>query len=157
MGSQLTLGFLEAARGYCRRTQTHATGHERRLRIVGDGIFVDRDMSLAQGLLSILAGNVFATQIHQHYMTLGTPRDNAQTTRSQTLGQGIGVLDDLLGVILEARLKSLLEGSGLGCYDMHQWSPLNPRENGRVDGPLVRGLDHDDTTTRSAPGFMCGR
>src|SRR5690625_5634117 len=146
MGSQLTLGFLEAARGYCRRTQTHATGHERRLRIVGDGIFVDRDMSLAQGLLSILAGNVFATQIHKHYMTLGAPGDNAQTTRSQTLGQGIGVFDDLLSVILEARLKSLLEGNALGCDDMHQWSPLNPRQNGRVDCPLVFWFHHDETT-----------
>ena len=44
MGDRLGLDFREAARGHRRRADADAAGDERLLRIVGDGVLVDRDV-----------------------------------------------------------------------------------------------------------------
>src|SRR3546814_12205729 len=62
-------------------------------RVVGDGVFVDGDMSLAQGSFGFFAGNTLGAQINQHDVAFGTARYDAQAALDQSTCQHVGVLD----------------------------------------------------------------
>src|SRR5690606_11684628 len=66
VGGELGFRFLEAASGHGRRTQTDAAGHKGLLRVIRDGVLVDRDVCFAQCDFSVLAGNPLGTQVYQH-------------------------------------------------------------------------------------------
>jgi hypothetical protein len=78
------------------------------------------------------------------------PETMSRPCFDERVGQNLGVLHDLGGVVLELRLQRFTEGHGLGGDHMHQRAALEAREDGRVEllgQVLVVGEDHAATRT----------
>src|SRR3546814_7935811 len=105
-------------------------------RVVGDGVFVDGDMSLAQGSFGFFAGNTLGAQINQHDVAFGTARYDAQAALDQSTCQHVGVLDDLGRVLFELGRQRFFEGNRLGGNDMHERTALNAGEEDRKSTSL---------------------
>src|SRR5574340_117118 len=76
VGELLGFDFLEAARGHRRGADADAAGDEGLLRVVRDGILVDRDVGAAQERLGFLAGKVLGAQVDQEDVALGAAGDD---------------------------------------------------------------------------------
>src|SRR5690606_16613451 len=61
-----------------RGSHTNPAGDERRLRVVGDGVLVDRDTSETEQALGFLAGELARPEVHQHQMRVGAAGDDRQ-------------------------------------------------------------------------------
>ena len=91
-------------------------------------------------------------------MVVGAAGDDLDAALEQSLGQHLGVGDDLLCIGLELGRQRFLEGDGLGGDDVHQRAALDAGEDGRVDllgQILVIGEDH--AAARAAQGLVRGR
>jgi len=65
--------FKEASGGKGRGAQANTTGHQGRLRIVGDEVFIDGDASFFKAAFGVSAGKALATQVHQDDVVVCTP------------------------------------------------------------------------------------
>ncbi len=151
-----TLADLEPTAGDCRGTDTQAGGDERRLRVVRHGVLVHGDMGTAQGRIGVLAGQALTDQADQEQVVIGAAGHYIVATFDENVGHGLGVVDHLLLVGLEARLQRFLEAHGLGGDHVHQRAALGTREYCGVELflDLFVGLGQDQAATRTAQGLV---
>ena len=72
-------------------------------------------------------------------------------------GEGLGVLHDLLGVLLELGLEVFAERDGLGGDDVHQRAALAAGEDAAVDVFVeLFVVGEDQAAARAAEGFVGG-
>ncbi|MCY1464928.1 hypothetical protein D9M71_830110 [compost metagenome] len=86
-------------------------------------------MRTAKRGIGILAGNALADQADQEQVVVGPPGDHVIATLTENFRHGLGVVDDLKLVFLEAGIQCLLEAHRLGGDHMHQRPTLAPREH----------------------------
>ena len=80
-------------------------------------------------LVAVLVG-----QVNQHQVVVRAAGNQLHAAGRQLGLQGLGVLDDLAGVLaLELRLQRLAEADGLGGDDVLQRAALRAGEDGGVD------------------------
>ena len=87
-------------------------------------------------------------QVHQHQVVVGAAGDQVEAGVGEGLGQGGGILDDLLLVGLEFRLEGFAQGHRLGGDDVEERAALGAGEDGGIDllGQILLAEDH------AAPG-----
>ena len=86
-------------------------------------------------------------------MIVRTPGNDAQTVGFDSFGQGAGVLNNALGVVLEIRTQSFAERDGLRRNHMHQRPTLHPGEDRHVEWlgqVVVIPKDHAGARTTQA-------
>ena len=83
LGDAHHLRRAHAARGERRRAEADAAGDERRLRVVRDGVLVDRDAGLVERLLGDLAGEALGPEVDQHQVVVGAARDDGEAALDQ--------------------------------------------------------------------------
>src|SRR5699024_11053642 len=105
---------------------------------------VGGDVHLVQVVLQLLAGALLVQQVDEHQVVVGAAGHQLDAAGGQRRGQGLGVVHDRLGVVLELRLERLAKADGLGGDDVLQRAALSAGEDGRVDAldqVLVVGQD----------------
>ena len=70
------------------RADPDAAGDERRLRVVRNGVLVDRDAGLAQHRLGDLAGEILGAEVHQHQVD-SVPPDTMAKPRSTSAAASV--------------------------------------------------------------------
>ena len=157
LADDLHVLFLHAARGDGGSAYPDAAGHERFLRIVGDGILVDGDMRLIQPLFELFARDSGAHEVEEHEVVVRAAAHEVHALGEQSFGKGLGVCDDLFLILSELGRERLLERHRLSRDDVHERTALGAGENGLVDELcqlLVVG--HDEPAARSAKGLVRG-
>src|SRR5471030_1840225 len=114
------LGFLETTAGDRRCADAQARGHERRLWIVGHGVFVHGDPGAAEGGVGVFAGQALADQADQEQVVIGATGHHVVATVNEDLSHRLGVADHLRLIGLERRLQRFFEAHGFGRDDVHQ-------------------------------------
>jgi hypothetical protein len=127
LGDLLDIRLDHGSGGQSRGTDTDTTGDERRRCVVsehartndtrqrtvtGNGVLVEGDVSGVTDLLDLGTGQTKRAEIPEDQVVLCTVGLQLVTVLEEDLGHGIGVGADLLGVGLEGRVGSLLEGDG---------------------------------------------
>ena len=127
-----------------RRADPNARGRHRRLRVVGNGVLVERDSGRVAARLRLLARDADAAQVDEREVGVGAARDGAHALGGKSVGERLRVRDDLAGVRLVLGLLRLAQGDGLGGNGMHQRAALAEGEHGLVDllGELLGAHDH---------------
>ncbi len=151
------LGFLHATScdGRCADADTAAEGDL--LGVEGDAVFVHGDGGLVEGLAGDFAVEAFRTQINEHEVVVGATADDSVAERGQSSGEGLGVFDDLGGVVFEVRLEAFAEADGLGGDDVHERAALHAWEDLAVDlFGEVFVVGEDDAATRPTKGLVRG-
>src|SRR3954452_6309523 len=85
-----------------------AGGDRGGLRVEGDRVLVEHDAGRAAAGLGVGAGHAGLLQVEQRQVGVGAAGDRPQPFGGETVGQGLGVGDDLPGVGLVLRLQALL-------------------------------------------------
>ena len=114
-------------------------------------------MRFVQPFLELLARNAGADEVEQHKVIVGAARHEVYAAREQSLGQTLGVLDDLFLIGLEFGAERLLERDGFGCDDVHKRTALRAGKDNLVDlfcKVLVVG--ENETAARSAKSLVGG-
>ena len=92
--------------------------------------------------LGLPAGQPERLHVEQHEVVVGAAGDQLGAPAHQAVGEGLGVVDDPLGVGLERRLARLGEGDRLGRHHVRQRTAEHHRA-ALVDGVgVLRGGQH---------------
>ncbi len=86
------------------RTDADASTESDFFGVEGDTVLVDRDPCFIERFRGDLAVEPAWAEIHQHEVIVRPARDDAVAVGGESGGQGLGVLDDLLGVVRKAWL-----------------------------------------------------
>ena len=150
--------FEQATRGDGGSAEADAGGLKRGARLVGNGIFVERDVREIEGLLGFFGGEIreVAAKIDEEEVIVGAAGQDFIAALGHGGGEGAGVFDDLLGVGLPLGFEALAEAHGFGRDHMHQRAALSPGEHGGVDGLGVGGAAEDEAAAGTAQGFVRG-
>src|ERR687886_2182904 len=142
--------------GHRRCPEPDAAGHRWWLGVVGNHVLVARHPYGIEHLLKLLAGRPCASEVYEHQVVVRPTGDEVQTPFEKPLGHGLGVLDDLAGVIFELGSQGFSERDGLTRDGMHQRATLHTREDTAVNlfGELLAAEDH---ASASAPEGFVGR
>ena len=103
----LHLADPHAAGGQGRRADANARGVHRLALVEGDHVLVDRDAAAVEHFFGLLAAQAQRGDVDQHQVVVGAAADQPHAAGQQRLGQGLGVVDDRLGVALEVRAAAL--------------------------------------------------
>ena len=152
----LHLRFFHAAGGEGGGAEADAGGLEGWVGVVGDGVFVDGDAGLAEGVFGFRAEHAFFKDIDEHEMGVGATGDDAEAFVCDGGGEGAGVGNDLVGVDAEFGLKGLAEGDGFGGDDVHEWTALLAGKDAAVDAGCELLGGEDEAGARAAEGFVRG-
>ena len=125
--------FAESTRRHGRGSYADAAGFADRFRIEWNCIFVHCDGCLVESGLSIDTSDACGAQIEEKHMVIGAAGHDAVTEHDEAGADRFGIVDDLLGVVAEARLKRFVETHGFGCDDVHEGAALNAWENLAID------------------------
>ena len=93
----------------------NARGRHRRLRVVGNGVLVERDSGRVAARLRLLARDADAAQVDEREVGVGAARDGAHALGGKSVGERLRVRDDLAGVRLVLGLLRLAQGDGLAA------------------------------------------
>ena len=89
-------------------------------------------------------------------MVVGAAGNQVEPVVDQSIREGPGVVDDLLGIGFERWMHGLAECDGLRRGNMVVRAALEAGEYGPVDIFTVFLLAHDNSTTRSSKRFVRG-
>ena len=148
--------LAQSAGRHGRGADADAAGFHDRLGVEGNSVFVHRDGGLVQNLGGLGAGDAGGAEVNEHHMVVGAAGDDSVAELGQTGGEGLGIVHNLAGVVLEIGLERLAEANGLRGDHMHEWSALNAWEGLGVDflGELL--LAQDEAGAGSAQAFVRG-
>ena len=95
--------------------------------------------------------------VGQHQVVVGAAADELHAAGQQHVGQRLGVVDDLPGVLLELGLQGLAEADRLAGDDVHQRPALDAGKHRPVDVLGVCFLAQDHAAARAAERLVRGR
>ena len=151
------LGFFHAASRHGGGADADATAEGDLLGVEGDAVFVHGDGGLVEGLAGDFAVEAFRTQIDEHEVIIRAAADDAVAEGAERGSEGLGVFDDLGGVVFEVRLEALAEADGLRGDDVHEWAALHAGEDLALDlFEEVFVVREDDAATRTTEGLVRG-
>ncbi len=155
-GDAVHLWLSHAARGEGGRTDANAGGLEGWVRVVGNGVLIDGDAGLAEGVFGFRAKHAAGEDIDEDDMGVCASGDDAEAFLSEAPGQSFRVGHDLRGIDGEGGIESFAEGDGFGSNDMHKRAALLPGKDATIDAGGELLLAKNEAGTRSAQGFVCG-
>lgn len=158
LGNLLHILLLHRSGSQGRGTNSDTTGHEGRS-VTGDGILVEGDVSSITNLLNLGAGQTNRPEVPEDQVVLSTVSLEPVTVLEQDGSHGSGVGPDLLGVLLESGIGSLLEGDGDTGDGVVVGTTLTGREHGSVDTSLEVGflvLSEEDETSSGTTECLVG-
>ena len=94
-------------------------------------------MGVVKPFLKLFSADIFLCQIDQHQMIIRPAGYDLNAAFLQTLTECFCVLDDLLLILLELRLKRLFEADSLRRDHVHERPALYPGEYGLIKIKLL--------------------
>ena len=85
------LVFLEAPGGDGGRADPDAAGDEWRLRVIGHGVLVHRNVRLSQRSINFLARQLLGDEVDQEQVVVGSAGNDLVVALDEHLGHGLGV------------------------------------------------------------------
>lgn len=157
LGNLLHILLLHRSGSQRRSTNSDTTGHEGRS-VTGDGILVEGDVSSITNLLDLGAGQTNRPEVPEDQVVLSTVSLEPVTVLEQDGSHGSGVGPNLLGVLFESGIGSLLEGDGDTGDGVVVGTTLTGREHGSVDTSLEVGFlvlsEEDETSSGTTEGLV---
>ena len=146
--------FSEASRGDGGGSDTKSACHEGRKGLVGNCVFVCRNVNLVKTGLKLLAGQTAVGKVEEHQVIVGSARHNADTAGHKLAAKHLGVFGDVFLIFLKFGRERLSECHRLGGDYVHKRSALNAGENGLVYGLGILLLAEDHAASRAAQSFV---
>ncbi len=87
--------FSEASRGDGGGSDTKSACHEGRKGLVGNCVFVCRNVNLIKSGLKLLAGQTAVGKVEEHQVIVGSARHNADTAGHKLAAKHLGVFGDV--------------------------------------------------------------
>mmetsp|Transcript_12301 Transcript_12301/g.34211 ORF Transcript_12301/g.34211 Transcript_12301/m.34211 type:complete len:473 (+) Transcript_12301:227-1645(+) len=106
-------------------------------RVTEDGVLVQSDVSQVGDELHLVPGETLRPQVPQNQVVLRAAGHEVVALGIQVLGEGDGVLLDVLNVGLEGGVLGLLERDAEGANLVVMWTSLEGWEDGEVNLVLV--------------------
>lgn len=157
LGNLFHILLLHRSGSQGRGTDSDTTGDEGRS-VTGNGVLVEGDVSGITNLLNLGAGQTDRPEVPENQVVLSTVSLEPVTVFEQDGSHGSSVGADLLGVLLESGVGSLLEGDGDTGDGVVVGATLTSREDGSVDTSLkVRFLvlsEEDETSSGTTEGLV---
>lgn len=157
LGNLFHILLLHRSGSQSRGTDSDTTGDEGRS-VTGNGVLVEGDVGGITNLLNLGAGQTDRPEVPENQVVLSTVSLEPVTVFEQDGSHGSGVGADLLGVLLESGVGSLLEGDGDTGDGVVVGTTLTSREDGSVDTSLkVRFLvlsEEDETSSGTTEGLV---
>ena len=113
LGYAVEILCVQASCGGRGGSETDSAGHERRSLLIGDRVLVGRNVRLVQKLFNLLAGKARAGQVDEHKVVVCAAGDDVDASGLQSLAKCLRVIENVLRVNLEGRIKSFLEADSL--------------------------------------------
>ena len=155
-GDGAHLGLAHAAGGKSWGADADAAGLHGRVGVVGDGVFINGDACLAEGVFGFGAQDAFLEDIEEQEVGVGAAGDDAVALGRDGFSEDFRVGDDLPGVGGEVGLEGFLEGYGFGGDYVHQRAALLAGEDAAIytGGELL--LAEDQAAAGAAQGLVGG-
>ncbi len=152
------LGLLHAACRQRRRAETNAARAQRRVRIVGNHLFVDRQARVVERFLGDAAVDAERLdRVDDHEVILGATGDERATALLQLLGQCARIRQHLLRIRAKRRLCRELQRHRDACDRVHVRPALHPGEHRLIDLLRELRLAENHAAARPAQRFVSGR
>lgn len=164
--------LFHAAGGDGGGAHAETAGGEGRLIVEWHHVFVDGDVGFHQGILGLLAIDVFVAQVDEHEVVVGAAGNEVVAAFGEGAGHGLGVFDYLTAVDFVGWTQGLAEGDGFGGDDVLERTALGAGEHGHVEqvrhhfelalggfvSERIREVfaHHDQPAAGSAQGFVGG-
>jgi hypothetical protein len=114
-------------------------------------------MPAASSARGLLAAHVLVREVREDEVVVGAAGDERDAARRERLGQGPGVVDDLLRVDLEVGLEGLVRRDREAGDRAVVRTALEAREHGLVDRARVLGGGEDHAAARTTQRLVRGR
>mmetsp|Transcript_22108 Transcript_22108/g.63389 ORF Transcript_22108/g.63389 Transcript_22108/m.63389 type:complete len:484 (+) Transcript_22108:1945-3396(+) len=154
----LKVGLDELAGGESGSADADAAGGDGRS-VAGDAVLVKGDGNSVAGLLELGSGNALGLEVPQDEVVLGTSGGDLHAHGGELVGEGTGILADLLGVDLELGSHDFLELGGDAGNLVLVGSALEGGEYGLVDLGLEAAVvlaEEDHAGPGAAEGLVGG-
>gem|GEM_PF-4229514 len=120
-------------------------------------VFIGTNSDFFEHFFRLLSGESVAPKnINDEKVIIGSSGDDSESIVCETFREYLCISDHLLGIGLELRSKCLTEGDSFGSDEVLMRSSLYSWEYGTSEGRSESFASHDNRSSWTTEGFVCG-